>query len=541
MSKRSERLLALLGQVDDGKIDEAADYRPGKNWKRWASAAAVLTLVVGLGGAVLFPRMGGNAGAAGHEEGSTFMSYAGPVLPMTLREENDAITARRDITLDFQPWVPEWESVEDMLENPTRAPLTQSEREKLRADLNQSYPKGGTYRWSDRVRVVDSYTLTNGSDTDQTVSVLYPFVSQLQFLHENRPMLRVGGQPVETELHAGGYPGSFGPVAGDEERDPEDAFHLTGLNSWEDYRDQMESGAYRSEALRPVQDLNQMEATVYQITLPPVAPGKSESVPNTRVTFRYDPNRTQLLNSGFHGFSANDDGSFTFLAGRNSAPHREEPSTCYLICLGDELTDLTLDDRDGGGWDANTPKLDCRPGQIERYTMGLGQAVDQVMQQPFLSRGSDEPEELVRAVVWDWVYKCILQDQIQRYNYGNIDDIYHDARAVNRVFWLEGTVTIPAGASVTVVASLDKEPSFDYACVGGVNRGVNGYDMMTTLDSNLNFTEQTASLKDRGQICIVRQNYGFDLKNGVSCVTLERKEAHYYLEVRRKEGTIPAP
>ena len=42
--------------------------------------------------------MGGSAGAggSGHSEASTFMSYAGPVFPLTLAEENGSITAQRE-------------------------------------------------------------------------------------------------------------------------------------------------------------------------------------------------------------------------------------------------------------------------------------------------------------------------------------------------------------------------------------------------------------------------------------------------------------
>ena len=50
----------------------------------------------------------------------------------------------------------------------------------------------------------------------------------------------------------------------------------------------------------------------------------------------------------------------------------------------------------------------------------------------------------------------------------------------------------------------------------------NGYDMVTGLGSNLIFTRQTASLEDRGQIEIVRQNFGFDIENGVNEVELDR-------------------
>ena len=35
---------------------------------------------------------------------------------------------------------------------------------------------------------------------------------------------------------------------------------------------------------------------------------------------------------------------------------------------------------------------------------------------------------------------------------------------------------------------------------------------------------------------IVRQNFGFDLQNGVTTVELDLNEGHYYLEVRRLTG-----
>ena len=56
---------------------------------------------------------------------------------------------------------------------------------------------------------------------------------------------------------------------------------------------------------------------------------------------------------------------------------------------------------------------------------------------------------------------------------------------------------------------------------------------MTKLGSNLACASQTAVLEDRGQIEIVRQNFGFDLENGVSRVTLDPDQEHYYLEVKR--------
>ncbi|MEF2795407.1 MAG: hypothetical protein U0N62_08015, partial [Hydrogeniiclostridium sp.] len=69
------------------------------------SAAACLCLAAGLWLRFL-PRMGSSAGAGGAagEEGAVFQSYAGPVLPLTLSEETETVTAERTVTWDFAPW-----------------------------------------------------------------------------------------------------------------------------------------------------------------------------------------------------------------------------------------------------------------------------------------------------------------------------------------------------------------------------------------------------------------------------------------------------
>ena len=80
---------------------------------------------------------------------------------------------------------------------------------------------------------------------------------------------------------------------------------------------------------------------------------------------------------------------------------------------------------------------------------------------------------------------------------------------------------------------MTKEASIDFACANTEHRGICGYDLVTELGSNLACTAQTATLADRGFIEIVRQNFGFDLENGVNTVTLDQAQEHYYLEVRR--------
>ena len=113
-----------------------------------------------------------------------------------------------------------------------------------------------------------------------------------------------------------------------------------------------------------------------------------------------------------------------------------------------------------------------------------------------------------------------------------LEGIAGDVWSVDRVCWVSAQVTIPAGGSVTLTASMAKEGSYDFTCAHTENQGVYGYDLVTTLGSNLACTAQTAVLADRGQIEIVRQNFGFALEGGIKTVTLDPEAEHYYLEVR---------
>ena len=107
----AERELPAAAAKKTCRHIRAAAKKPKKiYWHIWAAAAATICLVAGAlalvrGGL----RLGGGdsasngqtAAGAGHgEESSEFMSYAGPVLPLTL-SEGDGISAARDIAFVF--------------------------------------------------------------------------------------------------------------------------------------------------------------------------------------------------------------------------------------------------------------------------------------------------------------------------------------------------------------------------------------------------------------------------------------------------------
>lgn len=478
--------------------------RPRRRIKPWMGVCACLAVVLlGVGvlnGTIPLLRFGGSAGGGGHDEASTFMSYAGPIFPLTLGEETEAITAQRHITLDFAPWEPVWVEAEYLEE-------------------------GGYWSRSTDLLVTDSYTLTNRSETDREVTVYYPFAAPLKDLSQYRPTLRLDGAELDAALAVGG------------------TWPVYTAQSWEDYRDLLSGGNYLKTALGPLRDPAHIPVTVYEFT-DPYGPAESEEAPNPsiRVNLDLDYDQTAVLSYGFQG------GSFDRETGTMvqdfSIPGPEDPEygdSRYLLVLGTDVTDLTTGGYATGGFEADTPALENCGVTVTRYESDLDTIFRTILTDA-LARRMDENDEQYVGLDFEICYRAILdrfyasglpENRSEWQGTGALEDFISESFSMDRVSWVSAQVTIPAGGSVTVEAAFAKAGSFDYACAHTNNRGVYGYDLVSKLGSNLACTEQTATLEDRGLIEIVRQNFGFDLENGVNTVTLDPEQEHYYLEVKR--------
>ena len=140
----------------------------------------------------------------GYADGSIFMSYAGPVFPLTLSETENDIIVDRNISYDFS--LPDEES--------------------LRV-------------WG--ANVEDSYTLTNTSAEEKTVNAIYPFAGSFRELQKVLPTILVDGQQLSAKLYAGGYSGDFTGVYGAD--NPNGSENILPLDSWEGYKALMEDGS----------------------------------------------------------------------------------------------------------------------------------------------------------------------------------------------------------------------------------------------------------------------------------------------------------
>jgi hypothetical protein len=527
---KAERLFRVLGLVDSELVEEAMPgrapaARPPLPWRRWAALAACLALVFALGlgwqmtggfggyGAGMSGSASGGdsgpadpgasgAGGAGIEDGAVFMSYAGPVFPLTTIEDPAGLTAERTITWDFAPGV---------------------------------NSHGETRQWG--AQVTDAYTLSNSTGADVTVTALYPFAGSFSDLAALRPTVTVDGEAVETRLYAGAYSGGFQSTFG---ADAPDTMNLDSLDSWTEYRALLESGDYLARALEPYPVLD-VPVTVYEFT-DFEAPHEQYRAATQAVSFSVDEAATRIFTYGFNGGDWDRD----FRRYSYFVPDgiRGEPNIKLLVILGEDIGDYSLEGFQNGG---------CNPGEeidgvsctVIRSETTLDAVLDRLcrayVEQYEQGRAVDQENafdavsfNMYRGAVSELMtqYGILSDTPMDRYNEGRLDDMLSEVLPQNRVLYLAFPVTAPAGGSVTVECEAWKEPSFDFACSGSEHAELQGYDLVTCLGSTLEFTRQSAALVHTEGVHITGQDFGFDPENGILSVELDPGREHYYLELR---------
>ena len=100
----------------------------------------------------------------------------------------------------------------------------------------------------------------------------------------------------------------------------------------------------------------------------------------------------------------------------------------------------------------------------------------------------------------------------------------------DRMMYLTFPVVIPAGESVNVTAQMVKYASTSHMSSKDDHEG---YDLMTSLGSALDITEQTVGTINMDGAELVDNNFGFDWENGVTEVVLDNSVQHYWMKVRR--------
>lgn len=516
MSEKTERLFEGITDIRDDLIEgvEGVSLRKKPiHWQSWTALAACAVLILGIGGtALLRSGFGGNAGSGGsggHAESSMFMSYAGPVFPLAAINPTEGITAQRDVTYDFS-------LLSSQIDWDTQYHLRRTEH-----------------------NVTDTYVLTN--ETRQTLTVLlsYPSTGSLSDAANRLPSLTVDGQAADADIYAGPYSGVFASAHG--VADSEETLNLDEPHSWEIYQTLLQDGSYRADAMSDFPALDQ-PVTIYEFT-GETADHEAYPAATLAVDFTASMADTQILTWGFNGFDWDMDSGarrYSYFVPHEGSPDYGRPRR--LIVLGQDIGSYSLQGYKNGGC-KDGEEVDGIAADTRRYEATLGEVMAELEQIYLEQYQNGEYGETILSSLPQGAYLGLCGELLysygslgdraaMRYDMGMLEDIFSGVLSQDRVFYQNFSVTIPAGESVKVSAAMFKEASIDFACSGSDNVGVSGYDLVTTLGSALTFTRQTAALEHTDGIEILRQNFGFDLEKGITEVTLDVQQPHYYLELR---------
>lgn len=504
---KSIDFLDIMSEVDESLLARC-DADRGASLKRfWKPLTAIAAaFAVALIGAltrypVSAPADGGMGGGAAKGDG--WMQYVGPVLPLTVLDDAAGLEAQRYIDYDFSPYI--------------------------------SYGDG--YRAASQI--TDSYTLTNTSSEDRTVTLAYPFSGRLLDEATRLPQITVDGKVMEITYYPGSYSGTYSGLSPKDSGD----YNLSELTSFDGYRALLEEGDYLSRVWDDFPILDQ-PVTVYRITEP-------RSVGNARtiaMEFTVDPGKTTVLSHGFGGYLDDPETGRTVRQLTIPLPGQYDTrEVFYVILLGEDIEDYTLQGyRDG----SLAPETEAEAtATVTRYETTLGELMLQIIadeRQNFQKSWFHDPEAAILiddVTLSDTQYLGLAaelmtdtgflsENVIGRYRLHALQDIFMDVLANPRILYLTFEVTVPAGGSITVEGTMLRAPHRDLD--GRAERG-DGYDMATALGSALTFTAQTASVSNTDMIRIVRQNFGFDPDKGITEVTLDLNTEHYWMEIRRMQ------
>ena len=532
---KAQRLFQVLGLIDEDLIDEAWTYAPAARkpsrtrqapWLRGVAVAACCVLVCTFGFFYLvtggFRGMGSyaetaapetagdsaDAGSATSEEAESnssggsapnFLSYAGPVLPLTTLESDTGLTAERALTFDFTPGTDD---------------------------------DGSPRQWG--AQVTDHYVLTNPTEADVTVTALYPVTGSFASLGSMAPQLTVNGSPAEAILYGSSYAGTFG-----DENDRDGSTHnLAGPYSWEDYAALVSDEGYLTDALGDGPDLS-TPVTVYRFS-DFSAPHETYRAATQAVEFTIDESTSTILSYGFNGLSLDAQTGWRRYDYFVPDGIRKESNLKVLVVLGEDISSYTLQGYSNGACETAIDGVTCTVTRQETTLEDvlqelcrteLAQYTDQT-QWPELSQ---LPLELYVKAAAELLteYGPLSDAPMDRYMDGRLDDLLNEALFMDRVLYLAVPVTIPAGGSTELSVTFWEEPSYDFAGSGTGREGLQDFGVLTTAGSNLDFSSQTAALVNGSGVEIWEDDFGL-VPEG-DAVSLDLSQAYYHLTVRPVE------
>lgn len=526
---KTNDLLDVIGEAKDEYIRDAKQQKKHTipHWVRWVSVTAACLCLV-LGGFWFYQRLGGNAEAgSGSNDDLTYMYYVGPVLPMTIQGDCDSIEAVRNVNFDFSPYC----GVQKQFEN----------------DAGETVVYDS---WEQKALISDQYVLENRSSVDQTVTILYPYSGNIREVC-NYPKLKVNGTPVQANMYPGPYTGGFEGAGGAKNQDG--TLNLAPLNSFAGYEQLLSSTQYLNSSLDsfPAMDI---PVTVYHLHDFIFTDNQEAEAPTIKMQFLLDDSKSKVLTYGINGSEFNPEtGQRAYHIGGiqyrpDAAEGHRYPDDGYIIILGEDIEGYTIRGYMNGGCreEEVLPDLGC---VVTRNESTLQEVISYLMmdfeektgfiEESQTACGTDAvvppSHEMLCGLAGELLetYGLLGNCPAERYENGMLEDVFSAVYSDGRIIYFSFDVTIPAGEKITAEAAMVRNGSCNYV---GKNKNRDGYDMATQLGSGLVFKEQNASISGFDEIEIVRQNFGFDPANGITKVSLNLDQNHYWMEIIRPDA-----
>lgn len=436
-----------------------------------------IVLIVMLLGMWLTLRLFINPGGSGSGE---FNTYRGPVLPMTCLNGSEGIYVQRNVDFDFGAY--------------------------------RDYAHISTLG-KGAARITDSYILSNTSGEKKTLELVYGFQGQFIDHPEEFPTITVNGAEIQPELY---------PSVDTEQL-------VWSAHNFTSYSHALTGNDFLRAALEESEEMD-IPVTVYHFTELTYEGSEIAGFPMLTLRFSLDEN-TSVWTMVAHEHGTEEDGRIRMM-------FRVDGGEAWVFTFGGKL----IDPEYGGNRDYNisdTSAIDGVTFKLEVYESSLSDALWELAreydfwsiegQDTYPNPGYMTPELLVDGAVKRIRALGYLEpsDKIRM-----IESLFYQVITEPRMMYMVFPVELEPGQSVTVDASYFQEPSLD---ISGPKNYREGYELATRLGSDLHFTNLTSSLSNTALVELGRQNFGFDLENGVTKVTLDLNVDCYYLEIKIKK------
>ena len=473
--EKSERLLDGIGEIRDEIIESAAALKDGKQYNLHILVALITLAIITPIACVMVSFAGGIGGSTSgilvNYNGNVYQSYRGPVFPLTAAGEIGRVTAERNITLDFSPY----ETQETTLEDGTK------------------------YNTSEEAAIItDTYTLKNDGAEPMSLELLYPYQSSgMKEAAGEYPDIQVDGKTADSSLLLG---------AEVEQRQ----------SNWENYQSLI--GESTIQSAQPISA--DTPVTVYRFSNVVI---QGDTGRRFQLKIAETADNSGVFTSGLDGAIRQEAGDeyswlYTGVFGEND--------TAQVVVVNGQLADYKI-------YAYSDPATPAEATVTETETT-LGAALHDVIAKE-LSWNPDQTEEEN-----SWVEAMLLNGALQTYlsqGDGLLSAEIGNLLWEDRIFYRSFQAEIPAGGEITVSIRQLKYPSGTQQSdpvLSEAGKDADGYDMVTTMGTQIPMTALSAKLENCDAVEIRDQNFGFDPAQGVVHVILDPNEPEYYINVTKK-------